>query len=158
MRGRGRQKGRGYLEGRGNQENNEPGFRMTTSREVVMNVLKKMDGYLTADEIYSLARRVVPSLGLATVYRTLELLTNSYMVKRKEFGDGCSRYVYAEGNKKEHVCHLICESCGRVSDYIDLKDEERGLMDKLISRLENKLGFKGITDEIRVSGICGKCR
>jgi Fur family transcriptional regulator, ferric uptake regulator len=160
MRGRGRQMGGGHgsERGRGRSQEEGPAFRMTTAREVVMNVVKKIEGYLTADEVYSQAKKIYPSLGLATVYRALELLTNSDMLNKKDFGDGYSKYEYTEGKKTTRICHVICESCGKVVDHDDLTMNEVDAMDSLIGRIKDQYNFEPLTDEIRVRGICSKCK
>jgi Fur family ferric uptake transcriptional regulator len=87
-----------------------------------------------------------PEVGLVTVYRTLGLLSELGIARRLELGDGV-RYELAE----DHHHHMICESCGAISEF-----QERPLDPE-------SLAFKGLGFEVRshsleVYGRCARCR
>ncbi|MGB2599017.1 MAG: transcriptional repressor, partial [Candidatus Omnitrophota bacterium] len=84
------------------------GYRMTVPRQAIMDVLSGTDKHLSAEDIYMKVHKMYPNVGLTTVYRTLELLTQMGLVVKFDFGDGRARYELIEGPKSEHHHHLIC--------------------------------------------------
>lgn len=153
MRGRG--SGHGRVRGKGCDGPHQ--FRMTGAREAVMSVLKKGSKLLNADDVYSEARKMYPGIGLATIYRALDLLTENGIIGKKDFGDGSSRYEYIEDEKNSISCHIVCESCGRIIKYDELSNNEKEAMNNMASTLRGKVGFNTKSSEIRLRGICKDC-
>lgn len=124
-----------------------------------MQVLSEMPGHPSADEIYLSVKKLYPQIGLATVYRTLDLLANLGLVHKLDFGEGRARYELAKGpGTKGHHHHLICIRCQKVVDYADFTDEEREFLEKVEKSLSEKYNFQ-ITDHlIQFYGICEECR
>lgn len=133
-------------------------FRLTSAREVILNIISEKGDHLTVEEIFLSAKNVYHSIGLATVYRTLELLTNTGIVKKLDFGDGMSRYELVKDNKKGHHHHLVCKDCGKVIDYTELADKEKVFIGKLEEKLRNNYNFKIDSHQIRFYGLCEKCK
>ena len=104
------------------------GFRITFGREAILDVLSKANKHLSAEDIYMKIHPSHPSIGLTTIYRTLEILANIGLVFKFDFGDGRARYELAEGFQKEnHHHHLVCTECKRVIDYNDfISGSEKG--------------------------------
>ena len=106
----------------------EKGLKVTTQRLAVLTALsKKQDSHLTAEEIYELVKVESPDIGLATVYRTIQMLLELKIVDRIYLDDGYVRYelghVY-EDEDSHHHHHLICVKCGRVMSFQgDLMEE-----------------------------------
>ncbi|MEJ5165476.1 MAG: Fur family transcriptional regulator, partial [Thermoanaerobaculia bacterium] len=71
------------------------GFRMTLARDEIYKLLQR-ERHLSAEEIYFEIHKNYPNIGIATVYRTLNLLTDFGVIKRREFGDGKARYEISE--------------------------------------------------------------
>ncbi len=71
---------------------NNAGFRLTLPRQIILNVLTTTPKDLNAEEISLLVHERYPGIGLATVYRTLDLLTDINLISKFDFGDGRSRY------------------------------------------------------------------
>ena len=86
------------------------GLRNTPQRQQIMEVFFNESGHLTTEEIYDRVRKEDPSLGQATVYRTMKLLCEAGLAREVRFGDGLARYEHAAD---AHHDHLICENCGR---------------------------------------------
>lgn len=71
----------------------EKGLKVTRQRLLVLSVLEQNNGsHMTAEDIYELVSEDYPEIGLATVYRTLQLLWDMQLVDRISFDDGCVRY------------------------------------------------------------------
>ena len=100
------------------------GYRLTASREVVINALRKTEEHLCAEDIYMEAHKSHPAIGLTTIYRTLELLTQMGITVKFDFGDGRARYELMDHfSRKAHHHHLICTSCKTIIDYDDFINE-----------------------------------
>ena len=134
------------------------GYRLTVPRHAILNILSTEKGHLSAEDIYLGVHKIYPSVGLTTVYRTLDLLTQIGLVYKFDFGDGCSRYELSAGPNTKHHHHLICSNCGRVIDYEELINEESKLLKKTEEALSKKYKFKINGKQIQFSGLCDKCQ
>ena len=110
----------------------EAGYRITASRRAVMAVLTRDSAPLSPQEILEEARTVHSRLGLVTVYRTLNLLTDLDLVRRIHREDGCHGYVLASPG---HHHAVICHSCGRAVEFTGKND-----IDALIAHVEARTG------------------
>ena len=117
----------------------EKGLKVTNQRILVLEVLADhRDKHLTAEDIYELVREDYPEIGLATIYRTVQLLLEMQLVDRINLDDGCARYEIGEffdGEERHHHHHLICRTCGKI---IPFKDD---LLEDLEDKIEETTGF-----------------
>lgn len=90
----------------------ERGYRVTSQRLGIYEYLLSCKSHPTADQIYKAVRRRFPMISLATVYRTLELLSRLGLVTQLGLAGQRSRY---DGNPKVHV-NLLCKRCQRIED------------------------------------------
>lgn len=92
-------------------------YKLTPQREATVRVLlENEDDHLSAEDVYLLVKDKSPDIGLATVYRTLELLTELKVVDKINFGDGVSRYDLRQEGADHFHHHLICIECGTVDE------------------------------------------
>ena len=134
------------------------GYRMTLGREATLEVLSRAEEHLSAEDIYMEVHKIYPSIGLTSIYRTLDILTNIGLVNKFDFGQGRARYELAESSRgKAHHHHLVCTGCGRVIDYTDFIDEEVALLKKTEDGLSRKYNFKIKNHFIQFSGLCENC-
>src|ERR1041385_9024109 len=91
------------------------GFRFTTRREHVYNVLSQERDHPTAEQVFMRAKKAMPDISMATVYNCLDALGKCGLVKQVNLDRGAMRFC---PNMHEH-CHFYCENCGGVYD-IDL--------------------------------------
>ncbi len=130
----------------------DKGYKYTLQRKIVVDMLLKHRGrHMSTEDIYNLAKRKCPEIGLATVYRTLQLLEELGAVNKLNFDDGCSRYELMEDNKDHQHHHLICISCGRVQEV------EEDLLENLEKKIEEKNLFKVIDHRVKFFGLCSSC-
>jgi Fur family transcriptional regulator, ferric uptake regulator len=122
--------------------------RMTAQRKVIMEELLKVTSHPTADELYLMVRRRLPSISLGTVYRNLEILSRIGLIKKLDMGGPQKRY---DGNVSGHQ-HVRCTRCGTVAD-IDVKPS-----DLLKNILSIPLDFEIMDYHMEFIGLCGKCR
>jgi len=134
------------------------GFRLTLSRQAILNAFAQNPQHLSAEEVFMLTHRKHPGIGLATVYRTLNLLTQIGLIRKFNFGDGRSRYELAGKADKEHHHHLVCTRCGRIIDYNDFMGKEIKFIKELENELADKHKFKINSHQIYFYGLCDKCQ
>ncbi|HHO52698.1 MAG TPA: transcriptional repressor, partial [Deltaproteobacteria bacterium] len=103
------------------------GLRLTKQRQAIAEVFFRSSAHLSLPELLALARREHPSVGYATVYRTMKILAESGLATEHKFAEGSVRYE--SSIKGEHHDHLICVDCGRIVEYED--DEIERLQEEL---------------------------
>lgn len=131
---------------------NEKDYKITSQRRVILKaLLDNGEGHLSAEDVYNLVKLKNPEIGLATVYRTLELLAEMEVLQKMNFGDGRSRYELNEGEVHHHH-HLICLNCGLVTEFTD------DLLETLEEAIASKSGFKIVDHDLKFYGLCEKCR
>ena len=86
------------------------GLKVTNQRKAVLKALSsKPDQHLTAEEIYELVRVDTPEIGIATIYRTIQLLCELGLIDKLNLDDGYVRYEIGKEDKNDqHHHHLIC--------------------------------------------------
>lgn len=134
------------------------GYKMTQPREIILDVLSRTKKHLSAEDIYIEVYKIYSGIGLTTIYRTLDILTNMGIVSRYDFGDGRSRYELISDKKSGHHHHLVCLNCGKIIDYSDYIDEETKLFDKLEKVLSEKHNFKINYHHVGFYGLCDRCK
>ena len=115
------------------------GYKATPQRLAVLGVLAA-ERHQSLGEI----RARCPEVGLVTIYRTLDLLSEIGAVRRLDLGDG-PRYELAE----DHHHHLICESCGRVAEFESCPVDLRYL---------KGVDFEISSHTLEIYGRCADCR
>ncbi len=135
------------------------GYRLTISREAIINALRSTDKHLSAEDIYLTLHSKYPEIGLTTIYRTLELLDQMGIISKFDFGDSRARYELSGdyGNKAHHH-HLICTNCLKIIDYTDFIDDELELLNKTQKELSGKYNFDITGHLIRFYGLCDECK
>jgi len=125
------------------------GERVTQQRLVVAETLARAGRQLTAGELYERVRDAQPSLGRATVFRTVERLVEAGVARRLEL----DRHVYAYvACQPEHHHHLSCTSCGRVEEIPEL------WVQSIARRATEDLGFEIDDARLDFYGRCSACR
>ncbi len=130
---------------------NAQDYKFTPQRSMVLQVLTEHpDEHLSADEIYARVKVKYPDIGMATIYRTLDLLTNLNIVNKVNFGDGKSRFEISQKERHQHH-HLICLSCNEI---IEVKDDLLIQLEKTITKEHD---FEIIDHMVQFYGHCKKC-
>jgi Fur family ferric uptake transcriptional regulator len=126
------------------------GHRVGGARLAILETLDKDPCCLTAQEIFDDLRSHGRKVGIASVYRTLELLSKLKLVRRVEIGAAaCYEPAHPGG---EHHHHVVCERCGKVSAF-----EDKGL-EEAIDRLGRRLRYTVGVHEVLLRGACPECR
>jgi len=122
------------------------GERVTQQRLIVADTLARAGRQLTAAQLYEQVRDRQPSLGRATVFRTVERLVDAGVARRLELDGHVYAYVACQ---PEHHHHLSCTSCGRVEEIPE------SWVKPIATRATEHLGFE--IDDARLD-FYGRCR
>lgn len=125
------------------------GLRLTQSRRAILQVVATTAAHLQVAEVHRRAARIAPGIGLASVYRTIDLLDRLGLVKRLHVDHRHRHYAPAT---EEHGHHLVCSGCGRVVEFSDCRVE--GLAGALARR--TRFVIEG--HSIELYGRCPDCR
>ncbi|HEU5138606.1 MAG TPA: Fur family transcriptional regulator [Bacillales bacterium] len=127
-------------------------YKLTPQREATVRVLlENEEDHLSAEDVYLLVKDKAPEIGLATVYRTLELLTELKVVDKINFGDGVSRYDLRKEGADHFHHHLVCMECGAVDE---IQDDLLGDVEKVVER---DWHFQIKDHRLTFHGICYRC-
>jgi Fur family ferric uptake transcriptional regulator len=131
------------------------GYKTTIQRSLVYDILtENKDQHLSTEEVYDLIKDKNPNMGIATIYRTLQLFEEIGLVYKHNFDDGCSRYEILSPNSQEvhQHHHLLCKKCGKI---IEVKED---LMNSLEEIIEKQYNFEILNHVVKFTGICSECR
>jgi Fur family transcriptional regulator, ferric uptake regulator len=126
------------------------GHRSGGARTAVVELLAGQDCCLSAQQIFDRLRGSGREVGIASVYRALELLDELELVHRLEVGDGGARYEPALPGG-EHHHHVICDTCGEVTAFEDSPLEDA------IEQLAGRLNHMVSTHDVVIHGRCRGC-
>lgn len=122
-------------------------LRRTRQRATIADVLTDLEEFRTAQDIHDLLRHRGDTVGLATVYRTLQSMAETGEVDIVRTPDGQASYR-ACGQPDRHHHHLICRSCGRAVElHLDA-------VEALIDSLAERHGFTAVDHSLELYGLC----
>jgi len=130
------------------------GLRLTKQRAVILDAILTSPNHIDADTVLEKARTADKTVGLATVYRTLQVLTESGILNECAFNKERAIFEISQ-DAKHHHDHLICEKCGTI---VEFHDEEIELLQK---RIALRLGFELTNHNMVLYGKCidkNKCK
>jgi len=128
----------------------QQGQKLTSERTSLVREIFSIHYHFEADELLFKMKEKGVKISRATVYRTLELLVKSNMVRRVHLGEDHYHYEHVSGNS--HHDHLICTTCGGV---IEFHDEE---LERLQIAICEKKKFTPTFHNLQILGICDACR
>ena len=124
------------------QQLQQSSYKLTPQREATVRVLIENEkDHLSAEDVYLKVKDKAPEIGLATVYRTLELLAEIKVLDK----------IRKEGAKHFHH-HLVCMECGKVEEI------EEDLLPEVENRVENEFNFKILDHRLTFHGVCSECQ
>jgi Fur family ferric uptake transcriptional regulator len=128
-------------------------YKLTPQRQIILQVfIDNQDKHLSAEDVHNIVRQQSNDIGLATVYRTLELFSDLDILQKMDFGDGRSRYEINESAGPHHHHHLICLACGKVIEFAD------DLMEDLENIIAQNSNFTIVDHQVKFYGYCQECR
>lgn len=126
------------------------GLKKTSQRTLIMNKILARAGHLSAEDLFSDLKSSHPSIGLATIYRTLKVLKEAGVIEEHNFVEGKAIFELAFPN--QHHDHLVCLSCQKVLEFIDNKVEERQ------KEIATQHGFSLEKHTMNLFGHCSACQ
>jgi Fur family ferric uptake transcriptional regulator len=120
----------------------DAGLKMTGQRKTILRVLDEAEDHPAVETVYDRAREIDPTISMATVYRTLNLLDELHLVVRQDFNENFARY----DKNTDHHHHLIDVESGEV---IEFQNQEIEDMKKEIA---SKLGYDLIECRLELYG------
>jgi len=124
------------------------GYKITPPRLAVLQVIEQEGEHLNPAEILERAQKIYPAIGRATVYRTLEMLTQIGVIRPIYVGEHGPTYIHTEGGHH----HLVCSACGAVIDF------EQCIADQMSQELSERFGFQIKSHLLEFYGLCEHCR
>jgi Fur family transcriptional regulator, ferric uptake regulator len=126
------------------------GYRLGAARRAVVETLGAQDCAVTATEIHTGLHAGGREVGIASVYRILDLLVEQGLVQKIDLGGGRAHYEAAHRGHQHHH-HLVCTECGRVEPFAD--DE----LERALQRIETQAGYRVATHDVLLRGACDDC-
>lgn len=124
-------------------------LRLTRQRQAVADVLAELDDFRSAREIHALLKDRGHGIGLATVYRTLQLLADHEQVDVIRSADGEAGYRRCSAS---HHHHLVCRSCGATVEV------EGPAVERWTRAMAAEHGFTDVSHTLEIFGTCPSCR
>lgn len=135
------------------EELKEKGYKLTPQRRAILDVILDAEGrHLSVEEIYDLVKMKCPDIGLATVYRTMQMFEEVGFVYKHNFDEVRSRYEINHLNEFHQHHHLICIGCNKVIEV------EEDLLEQLELDIEKKYNFEISNHDVKFFGYCENCR
>jgi Fur family transcriptional regulator, ferric uptake regulator len=137
--------------GHAQRELEREGYRLSTPRAAVVETLADLGCSVTAKEIADRLHDRGQDIGVASIYRTLELLDKLRLTRRVDAAEGVARYEPLDPSG-EHHHHIVCDTCGEVAAFED-SDLERA-----IERLASRVDYSIDGHDVTLRGECPACR
>jgi Fur family peroxide stress response transcriptional regulator len=123
------------------------GYKATPQRIAICRFALRSRDHPTAQRIYEEVRKVHPTVSLATVYKTLQILTEHRLIQELDFPEGQARF---DSYVEPHI-NLVCLRCGRIQDLDDPSARE------MVARITAKAEFTRTGQRLDIYGICRTC-
>jgi len=124
------------------------GYKATPQRIAICRVALNSRAHPSAQQVYDEVKKIHPTVSLATVYKTLEVLRDIGLVQEINLPEGQARF---DSYMNPHI-NMICLKCGTIADLDDVTVKE------IVTRIAAATRFKPTGQRVDVYGICQKCR
>ena len=128
----------------------ENNLKITKQRRSVLKIFLESKDHVSVEELYNTVLKTEPKIGLATVYRTLALLTKSGLALEMDFGDGQKRYE--SSYRSLHHDHMVCTECGKILEF------NHPLIEKYQEEVAKQKNFKITSHKLDLFGLCQDCK
>jgi Fur family peroxide stress response transcriptional regulator len=124
------------------------GFKATPQRIAICRIALNSRAHPSAQQVYNEVKKIHPTVSLATVYKTLEVLKELNLVQEINFSTGQARF---DSYMTPHI-NLVCLKCGSITDLDDTT------LIEVIAKVTLSTKFKPTGQRVDIYGICQKCR
>jgi Fur family transcriptional regulator, ferric uptake regulator len=126
------------------------GLKSTRQRTLIIDTFFQLGGHLSVEDVWAKVRQQDAKVSVATVYRTMKLLSECGLAHARNVGDGQTRYEPAAG--RDHHDHLICTRCGRIVEF------ENDRIEALQESVAKRHGFTVTSHKMELYGLCRDCQ
>ena len=127
------------------------GYRRGLARRRVIEFLERQECCIGAQDLHRALQAHGERVGLASVYRVLEVLTDKRLVQRLDLGDGVMRFEPLR-ELEHHHHHIVCDDCGKIEPFADPR------LERVIRDVEEDSGYAVAGHDVVLRGACGSCR
>lgn len=130
----------------------DKGLKYTKQREIIYGIFHcNQNVHMTTEEVYIEALKVMPEIGIATIYRTVQVLEELGLITAITFEDGITRYELRKEEEMHNHHHLICTDCNKIIEVnVDL-------LENLEEKIEKTEKFQIRDHNLKFYGICKDC-
>lgn len=125
-----------------------PAVRSTRQKTAIISALNEVDSFVTAQELHELLRQRGQRVGLATVYRCLQSLTEANQVDVLRTPEG--EVAYRRCSQGHHH-HLVCRVCGRTVEV------DGPAVERWADRVADEHGYTEVSHTLEIFGLCPAC-
>jgi len=125
------------------------GYKITLARRAVIEALVCAPSHRTAPQLVTAVAAIEPTVGRASVYRTLDLLSELGLVQLSNLGGATASYLLSAGG---HLHHVVCRTCRKTVSFEECTVEE------LERDLAQRFGFQIEGHLIELYGRCEDCQ
>jgi len=125
------------------------GYRLTQPRRALARLIGARAGHFTADELLGASRRERLGVGRATVFRSLDILTELGLIERIDLPTGDHTFVACE---PAHHHHVVCSGCGRSTDVGDSG------IGTVLDEVGRRSGYRIESHRLELFGLCPSCQ
>ena len=125
------------------------GLKQTAQRDLILEIFLKCDGHILIDELFEKVRKEDSSIGIATIYRSVNIFKECGLVNEQLLPNG--KKVIEKLYQKAHHDHLLCNQCGKLEEF------EHPLIEKYQEDVAQEHGFKLESHRMILYGICRDC-
>ena len=128
-------------------------YKLTPQREKIVEILvENEDHHLSAEELYFILKEKTPDIGIATVYRTLDMFYELKILEKICFSNGVSKYHLRQSIDDELHHHLICTNCNSIEKV------SNPIFNKLIEYMKKEYSFEVQDNSLSFYGTCVNCK
>src|SRR5665648_616421 len=124
------------------------GHRLTKPLKILVNILAESQFILNPTEVFNLAKKKYPKIGLVTVYRAMEKMESAGLIERVHMPGGCQSFFQA---REGHQHLLICLNCGK-AEYFEGED-----LQLFFQKISTQNGYQIQNHWLQLFGICEIC-
>lgn len=125
------------------------GTKRSSKRDRIVNVFLKQEGHLSADDLVAVMKREDSRISRATVYRTLQWMTDAGIARKVDFGEGRFRFEHSYRHPRHF--HLICKTCNRSFEFLSSDIEA------LVEEVAAARAFTARQSVVQIYGTCESC-
>ena len=128
-------------------------YKLTPQREKIVEILvENSELHLSAEELYFILKEKTPDIGIATVYRTLDIFYELKILEKTSFSNGVSKYHLRQSVDGQLHHHLICTNCNTIEKV------SNPIFNKLIEYMKKEYAFEVQDNSLSFYGTCAKCK